>query len=110
MWKFQVFYASAPTRVAANWFPSNQVSTATSLGIFGSLLGVALGFYIPPIAIKNHENLDKIGEEMQLLNYIYSGITTVTAVLVVICEFSWEKLFKTIYLLFLKNIYLFIII
>ncbi|XP_043485019.1 feline leukemia virus subgroup C receptor-related protein 2-like isoform X2 [Leptopilina heterotoma] len=79
-----VFYASAPTRVAANWFPSDQVSTATSLGIFGSLLGIALGFYIPPIVIKNHENLDKIGEEMQLLNYIYSGITTVTAVFVIV--------------------------
>ncbi|XP_051156565.1 feline leukemia virus subgroup C receptor-related protein 2-like [Leptopilina boulardi] len=79
-----VFFVSSPTRLAANWFPSEQISTAISLAIFGALLGIAIGFYIPPIVIKNHENLDKIGEEIQLLNYIYAGITTVMAIIIII--------------------------
>ena len=37
---------------AAIWFPSDEVSTATSFGVFGNQLGVALGFVIPPLIVK----------------------------------------------------------
>ena len=37
-----------PPKIASIWFPANEISTATSIGVFGNQLGVALGFLIPP--------------------------------------------------------------
>ena len=69
-----------PPRLAAIWFPSNEVSTATSIGVFGNQLGVAFGFIIPPAfvagPIKSWEsvaggypddwaNVEKYGEKAQ---------------------------------------------
>ena len=45
------FLIHIPPRLAAIWFPSNQVSTATSIGVFGNQLGVAIGFIIPPMFV-----------------------------------------------------------
>ncbi|ESO09470.1 hypothetical protein HELRODRAFT_73519, partial [Helobdella robusta] len=47
----QVFILGLPARVAAVWFGSNEVSTATAIGVFGNQIGCALGFFIPPIII-----------------------------------------------------------
>ncbi|CAG5103408.1 Oidioi.mRNA.OKI2018_I69.chr1.g760.t1.cds [Oikopleura dioica] len=42
------FLLEVPARIASVWFPQNQVSTATSIGVFGNQLGVAVGFVLPP--------------------------------------------------------------
>ena len=42
------FLLEVPARIASVWFPPNQVSTATSLGVFGNQIGVVVGFVLPP--------------------------------------------------------------
>lgn len=49
----QLFIISIPPLLAAVWFPDNQVSTATGVGVFGNQLGIALGFIVPPLIIKD---------------------------------------------------------
>ena len=48
----QCFILELPPKIAAIWFPASEIATATSLGVFGNQLGVALGFLIPPKIIK----------------------------------------------------------
>ena len=48
----QCFILELPPKIAAIWFPSSEISTATSIGVFGNQLGVALGFFIPPKIIQ----------------------------------------------------------
>ena len=45
------FLLEVPPRLAAIWFPANEVSTATSIGVFGNQLGVAIGFVLPPAIV-----------------------------------------------------------
>jgi len=76
-----------PGRLAAQWFPANQLSTATSLGIFGNQLGVALGFLVTPMIVKNHESLDDIGNDLSFLCWIVAIVCTIGFVLVLTCKF-----------------------
>ena len=45
------FILEMPPKIAAVWFPATEVSTATSVGVFGNQVGIALGFLIPPLII-----------------------------------------------------------
>ncbi|RLU24566.1 hypothetical protein DMN91_002655 [Ooceraea biroi] len=78
----QTMILPIPGRLAAQWFPANQLSTATSLGIFGNELGIALGFFLTPIIVKNHENLDDIGNDLLYLCWAIAIVTTIGFVLV----------------------------
>jgi hypothetical protein len=66
---------------------------ATSLKLFGKSkltrlvcyqLGVALGFFLPPILVKDHENVDDIGADLIFMFYIVAGVCTAFFLLVVI--------------------------
>ncbi|KAH0545602.1 feline leukemia virus subgroup C receptor-related protein 2-like [Cotesia glomerata] len=80
----QVVILTVPGRLAALWFPSRQISTATSLGIFGNQLGVALGFWLTPILVKNHEKLEDIGADLLKLFWTIAALSTASFILVVI--------------------------
>ncbi|XP_025261827.1 feline leukemia virus subgroup C receptor-related protein 2-like [Camponotus floridanus] len=80
----QTLVLPIPGRLAAQWFPSNELSTATCLGIFGNQMGVALGFLLPPIIVKNHENLDDTGNDLSRLCWTLVIITTTVFLLVLI--------------------------
>ena len=59
----ETFIVSLPARVASLWFPSDEISTATSIGVFGNQLGVALSFMIPTYivtgpVVKSNETYD----------------------------------------------------
>ncbi|CAG2192815.1 FLVCR [Mytilus edulis] len=54
----QVFILGIPARLAAIWFGPNQVSTATSLGVFGNQIGAAVGFLLPPLLVKYSPDID----------------------------------------------------
>ncbi|XP_046437919.1 feline leukemia virus subgroup C receptor-related protein 2-like [Daphnia pulex] len=47
-------------------------------------LGVALGFFLPPILVKDHENIDDIGADLKLMFYIVAGVCTALFIVVVI--------------------------
>ncbi|KAK5646133.1 hypothetical protein RI129_004597 [Pyrocoelia pectoralis] len=48
-----IFIIQLPPMLAAVWFGSEEVSTACSIGIFGGLVGLAIGFYLPSITVPN---------------------------------------------------------
>lgn len=58
----EAFAICLPARIAAVWFPSNEVSTATSIGVFGNQFGIAMSFVIPtyimtgPIETESHDS------------------------------------------------------
>ncbi|XP_023014600.1 uncharacterized MFS-type transporter C09D4.1 isoform X4 [Leptinotarsa decemlineata] len=56
----QVLIACLPPKLAALWFDASEVSIACSLGVFGSQLGVALGYIIPPLIVNNHNSIEDI--------------------------------------------------
>ena len=90
----QVLILTSPGRLAAQWFDSHQLSTATSLCIFGNQMGVALGFMVTPMVVRNHETLEDIGTDLSRLFWSVAIITTVIGILVVICkEYFFSFLF-----------------
>ncbi|XP_065341814.1 heme transporter FLVCR1 isoform X2 [Cloeon dipterum] len=80
----QVFILSVPARLAAVWFGPKQVSSACAIGVFGNQLGVASGFLLPPILVKNHDNLDDIGYDLSFMFYGVAIFTTILFVFLVI--------------------------
>ncbi|CAO1365862.1 unnamed protein product, partial [Diamesa serratosioi] len=79
----QVFILSLPAKLAAVWFGPNQVSSACSIGVFGNQLGIAVGFILPPTLVKNHDNTELIGKDLQFMFYLVAGFTSVLVVLVI---------------------------
>ncbi|KYM78165.1 Feline leukemia virus subgroup C receptor-related protein 2 [Atta colombica] len=82
----QTMILPLPGRLAAQWFPPTQLSTATSLSIFGNQLGVALGFLLGPIIVKNHNNLDDIGKDLSRLCWMVAIVCTIAFALVLTCK------------------------
>nr|XP_022905717.1 uncharacterized MFS-type transporter C09D4.1-like [Onthophagus taurus] len=80
----QIFILSMPPKIAAVWFGPNEVSTATSIGVIGQQLGNAIGFILPPMIVKNHDNLDDIGRE---LSYMFYGVAAYTTPIVILVYF-----------------------
>lgn len=99
----QTLIISLPPKIAAVWFGPNQVSsppafishfshklslqvsTACALGIFGSQLGIALGFIVPPVLIKNHDRLQDIGDDLYFLTCLLAAVITVVVVAIILC-------------------------
>lgn len=50
-------------------------------------LGIAIGFLLPPVIVRNHDDLDLVGQDLQLMFYLIAGFTTVLVVLVAVCKF-----------------------
>lgn len=82
----QVFILSLPARVAAVWFGPNQVSSACSIGVFGNQLGVAVGFVLPSIMVKNHEQLEDIGSDLKVMFYSIAIFSSILLVLMILCK------------------------
>ncbi|KAL6268573.1 hypothetical protein P5V15_001708 [Pogonomyrmex californicus] len=88
----QTLVLPLPGRVAAQWFPSNELSTATSLGLFGYQLGIALGFLLPPIIVRNHDNINDIGNDLLRLCWVVAIVSTILLLLVLILFQNKPKL------------------
>ncbi|CAH1102506.1 unnamed protein product [Psylliodes chrysocephalus] len=70
----QLFIVCLPTKIASVWFKENEISTACSLGVSGTLLGYALGFILPTLLVHDSNNLDDIGEGLKTLCWTLVGI------------------------------------
>lgn len=80
----QVFVLSVPAALAAVWFGPGEVSSACSIGVFGNQLGIAVGFVLPPMIVKNSENLEIIAKGLGLMFFSIAAFTTVLLILIVI--------------------------
>ena len=55
---------------------------------------MALGFFLPPILVKDHENIDDIGADLKYMFYIIAGVCTSVLLFVVIGKVVFLKNFK----------------
>lgn len=63
-----------------------KVSTACALGVFGTQLGTAIGFVLPPFMVRNHDDIDKIGEDLYRLTWVLAGYMIPVVAAIIICE------------------------
>ena len=55
-------------------------------------VGAALGFLLPPAVVKNHDELDDIGQDLSVLCYGYAIGPSVVLVLLLVCESATKGL------------------
>ncbi|KAJ8668357.1 hypothetical protein QAD02_010020 [Eretmocerus hayati] len=71
-----------PGQVAANWFASNELSRATSLGLLGQQLGMSISFFLPPMMVKNRAKIEDIGNDLEFMFWWSAIAASVNLVLV----------------------------
>ncbi|KAG8562086.1 hypothetical protein GDO81_015585 [Engystomops pustulosus] len=79
----QVFILGMPSHIASVWFSSTEVSTACSIGVFGSQLGVAVGFLLPPVLVPNIEDMDQLSHHISIMFYGTAAVASLLFVLVI---------------------------
>ncbi|KAL8599889.1 hypothetical protein ACOMHN_016234 [Nucella lapillus] len=72
----QLWVLGIPARLAAVWFGPNEVSTATSLGVFGNQMGIAVGFLTPPAIVRYVSSLEDIGTNLRNMFFGTAAVTT----------------------------------
>ncbi|CAL1540826.1 unnamed protein product [Lymnaea stagnalis] len=80
----QLWVLGIPARLAAVWFGPNEVSTATSFGVFGNQVGIAVGFLIPPILVPNSSDFDDLTRHFYIMFIIGAVVTFVIFLLICI--------------------------
>jgi len=86
----QIFILGIPAQLAATWFPPNQMSTATSIGVFGNQLGIALGFVLPAVLVTDQDEEDNfhlIGGDLFIM---FLGVAIFTSVLLLSIIFGFK--------------------
>ncbi|KAI4454466.1 major facilitator superfamily protein-related [Holotrichia oblita] len=73
-----------PLLLPGSYMIDRIVSTACSIGVFGTQLGTALSFILPPLIVRNHDNLDDIGRDLSYLFYGVGAVITPIVILVFI--------------------------
>uniref|UniRef100_A0A182MYU5 Major facilitator superfamily (MFS) profile domain-containing protein n=1 Tax=Anopheles dirus TaxID=7168 RepID=A0A182MYU5_9DIPT len=79
----QVFLLSIPSRLSATWFSPEEASSVCAFGVFGAQLGIAIGFFLTPMVITNHEDFSAIGVDLQVFLMGIAGISTMIACMVI---------------------------
>ncbi|XP_054469874.1 feline leukemia virus subgroup C receptor-related protein 2 [Anoplopoma fimbria] len=77
-------YLGIPSRLASLWFGEQEVSTACSIAVLGTQLGIAIGFLLPPILVPNVEDVEELEYHIRIMFYISAGVATFIFILVVI--------------------------
>lgn len=62
-----------------------EVSLACAMGVFGTQLGQAIGFVVPPMVVKNSKDVDEIGQDLGELVKGLAWFTLVVTVAVLAC-------------------------
>ncbi|XP_074598387.1 histamine transporter [Brevipalpus obovatus] len=78
-----LFVLSIPPRLAAVWFDEKEVSTATSIGVFGNQLGICAGFFLPPLIVTS-STVDGISSQLSLIFYGTALLTGFLFVLILL--------------------------
>uniref|UniRef100_A0A1I8FVC7 MFS domain-containing protein n=1 Tax=Macrostomum lignano TaxID=282301 RepID=A0A1I8FVC7_9PLAT len=82
----QSFILGIPAPLAAAWFGINELSTATALGVFGTQIGVAVGFVLPPLFISKGD-----GMQQQLLWMFIGGACVTGALFLLVLLFFCDR-------------------
>ncbi len=74
-----------PARLSSLWFGNDEMSLATSIGVFGNQFGTALGFLVPPAVIKNNGDVDQTTNQFY---YFLISVAVVCTILFVLGVFG----------------------
>ncbi|XP_054710179.1 uncharacterized MFS-type transporter C09D4.1-like isoform X3 [Uloborus diversus] len=79
-----VFILAIPPCLAAEWFPSNEVSRACAYGVFGNQMGLALGFICAPLMISSDcSNLKLITKGRTNVAILLTVVNTILTALII---------------------------
>ncbi|XP_072394876.1 uncharacterized MFS-type transporter C09D4.1-like isoform X2 [Diabrotica undecimpunctata] len=84
----QLVIICLPPKLAAIWFKASEVSTACSLGVFGTQVGCAIGYILPPLIVKDGD-VEQIGSQLKILCWLLAG-SMVPVTIVVLVYFPKE--------------------
>ncbi|GIZ04503.1 feline leukemia virus subgroup C receptor-related protein 2 [Caerostris extrusa] len=78
-----LFVLAVPPVLAAKWFPSQELSRACAIGVFGNQLGVAIGFVLSPSIVSSDcSQKDQISIGKRNVAYILTAVNVVVFALV----------------------------
>jgi hypothetical protein len=87
MFEYSIKYR-VPARLSSLWFGNNEMSMATSIGVFGNQFGTALGFLIPPAVIPNNGSID---DTTTSLYYFLISVAVVCTIVFILSLFGKLK-------------------
>ncbi|KAJ3665627.1 hypothetical protein Zmor_001116 [Zophobas morio] len=76
----QVFILALPLRIAATWLKLKSMC----FGGFGTQLVQAVGFIIPPMVVKNTDNLEQISDDLGVLIESLAAFTSVVTIIILV--------------------------
>ena len=80
----QLFFYSMPPQLAANWFGASEVSTATSIGVLGNQVGIALGLVLPPLTVSSNATAT-IADQLRATHIVGAVITSAVVLTTALC-------------------------
>ncbi|XP_057667825.1 uncharacterized MFS-type transporter C09D4.1-like isoform X1 [Diorhabda carinulata] len=80
----QLVIVCLPPKLAAIWFKASEVSTACSLGVFGTQMGCAIGYILPPLIVQDSDDMESIGNQIKILCWILTGSMIPVTIAVII--------------------------
>lgn len=89
-----------PGRIAAKWFGSAELSTATSIGVFGTQLGISVSFLLPPMLVRNHEKTEYIGRDLFFLSMLIAVAASFTLLLLALRKCTMPYIASLVYTFF----------
>lgn len=77
-----IFYINGPSKLAAIWFPDNEITIATSAASMADPIGLIFGWVLPLYYFKNQgdEDKEKVLELILKYNYELTVVTTVIGI------------------------------
>ncbi|ESO87344.1 hypothetical protein LOTGIDRAFT_107425, partial [Lottia gigantea] len=78
------FVVSLPPFLSAVWFGPNELSTATAIGVFGNLAGIAVGFLLPPVMVPNSPDITEVRQGLEIMYYSCAACSTLIVLLIII--------------------------
>lgn len=83
---WQIIVLAIPAHLSAYWFGPKEAATATALSNSGMTLGIAFFSMLTPMIVRNHENIDDIGNDLYALSLGIAIFCTFVALGMVIRE------------------------
>ncbi|XP_074030376.1 choline/ethanolamine transporter flvcr2a-like [Leptinotarsa decemlineata] len=84
----QIFLLNLPSKLSVVWFKPEEISTVCSLGILGLTSGTAISYFVPPIMVRDSDNMDEVADDFRVMNW---GVFLLSIPLVLIVFFYFPE-------------------
>ena len=89
----QPFIYNLPVKLSAVWFPANERSISTMVGLNASVIGLLLAFCLPPLVVNSEVLVFDQHRQTEILNQVqklnlYTALTSTAILLLVVFLFK----------------------